>query len=95
MPVLIQKRKEKNGMKTFHPKNIQLYSKCVSEKTYLCSSCIIVRLWSNFSGQNTQQVIALLKFMCYKWHFQLSRGTHEVEHKHVDDNKDTIEDDVH
>ena len=55
----------------------------------------MVSLWSNFSGQNTQQVIALLKFMCYKWHFQLSRGTHEVEHKHVDDNKDTIEDDVH
>ena len=26
--------------------------------------------------------------------FQLSRGTHEVEHKHVDDNEDTFEDDV-
>ena len=26
--------------------------------------------------------------------FQLLRGTHEVEHKHVDDNEDTIEEDV-
>ena len=49
----------------------------------------MVSLWSNFSGQNTQQVIALLNFMCYKGHF-----THEIEHKHVDDNEDTIENEV-
>ena len=37
---------------------------------------------------------SIIEFYVLQGTFQLSRGTHEVEHKHVDDNEDTFEDDV-
>ena len=37
---------------------------------------------------------SIIEFYVLQGTFQLSRGTHEIEHKHVDDNEDTIEDDV-
>ena len=49
---------------------------------------------SDFSGQNTQQVIELLNFMCYKGHFSCQGELKKIDHKHVDDNEDTIEDEV-
>ena len=48
---------------------------------------------SDFSGQNTPSD-SIIEFYVLQGTFQLSRGTHEIEHKHVDDNEDTIEDDV-
>ena len=47
---------------------------------------------SDFSGQNTQEVSIIDDYVLQMWEtFQLSRGTHEVEHKHVDE---IIEEDV-
>ena len=37
---------------------------------------------------------SIIEFFVLQGMFQLSRRTHEIEHKHVDDNEDTIEDDV-
>ena len=37
---------------------------------------------------------SIIEFYVLQGTFQLSRGTHKVEHKHVDDNEDTFEDDV-
>ena len=48
---------------------------------------------SDFSGQNTASD-SIIEFYVLQGTFKLSRGTHEIEHKHLDDYKDTFEDDV-